>query len=208
MVLPIALAAAGSSLLGGIGGILGGGAKKKQTKNALNDLNAARDQGMTALGDARDAGIGYLSGYNDLGGVGAAGVKNMLTPGYDYQSSDPGYGYIVDQMQNATERGAAAAGGVQSGGFFKALQRNAAGIAAQDYGNAFNRNFQTAGLGLNAANSMAQTQSNYGSNAANLLSTIARAKVPVYTERGDAIAGQFGSAFGGLQGAIGSYFGF
>lgn len=51
--------------------------------------------------------------------------------------------YSQGQQQQAIERSAAARGTLLNGGTLKALQENAAGLASQDYGNAFNRALQT-----------------------------------------------------------------
>lgn len=55
----------------------------------------------------------------------------------------PDYQYLVDSMLKGTQRGAAARGTLLTGGFQKELQKNAAGLAAGDYANAFNRALQT-----------------------------------------------------------------
>lgn len=55
----------------------------------------------------------------------------------------PDYQYLQDTMAKATQRGAAAKGTLLTGGFQKELQKNAAGLAAGDYANAFNRALQT-----------------------------------------------------------------
>lgn len=51
--------------------------------------------------------------------------------------------YSQGQQQQAIERSAAMRGTLLNGGTLKALQENAAGLASQDYGNAFNRALQT-----------------------------------------------------------------
>ena len=53
--------------------------------------------------------------------------------------------FLQDQQQKAIQRSAAARGTLLNGGTLKALQANAVGNAAQDYGNAFNRALQTYG---------------------------------------------------------------
>jgi hypothetical protein len=200
---PITMAVVGSSLLGGLGGILGGGAKKKQAKKTIADYTAAETGSKEAYTGARDASLGYYQPYAAGGQQGFQNALAMQTPGYDYQSNDPGYQYLVDQMQNSTTRGAAAGGGVNSGGFFKALQRNAAGLAAQDFQNSFNRNNTLANYGMQAAEGMTGVQSGYAGGISNALFNAAQGRAGARVDRGNAIASQFGSAFGGLQGALG-----
>lgn len=195
----------GGALGSAAGGVLAGGAAKKQTKNMLNDLNAAQAQGLTALGGARDASIGYLSPYNQLGSVGTAGVTDMLKPGFQYNPTDPSYAFRRSEMENALARKGAASGAYRSGGYDKALAEHIGNLSNTFYQQDFGNRLNVSQLGLNAANSMAQTQSGYGANAANLIAGIARSKVPVYGARGDAIAGQYGSLFGALDGLGGAF---
>ncbi len=57
---------------------------------------------------------------------------------FDYESS-PGYQFALDSALNAATNDAAARGMGLSGAQLKGLQDRAAGLAAQDYGNQFNR---------------------------------------------------------------------
>lgn len=56
----------------------------------------------------------------------------------DFEHS-PDYAYNVGEQQKAIQRGAAAHGTLLTGGLQMALQRNASGLASQDYQNAFGR---------------------------------------------------------------------
>lgn len=51
--------------------------------------------------------------------------------------------YLQGQAQNALQRSAAARGTLLTGGLQKSLQSNAVGLAAQDFGNAYNRALST-----------------------------------------------------------------
>lgn len=55
----------------------------------------------------------------------------------------PDYQYLQDTAEKALQRGAAARGTLLTGGFQKELQKNAAGIAAADYGAQFGRDLDT-----------------------------------------------------------------
>lgn len=74
----------------------------------------------------------------------------------------------MDQMQRATERSAAARGGALGGNVLMELQRNAAGIASQDYQNQFNNMNTVANQGINAANQIAGLKSTQAGIAGNL----------------------------------------
>lgn len=78
------------------------------------------------------------------------GTAPKPTPYGDFAGLDPAtfahspdYQYLVDSQQKALQRGAAARGTLLTGGFQKELQKNAAGLAAGDYGNQFDRELKT-----------------------------------------------------------------
>lgn len=106
---------------------------------------------------------GYLGGGTNAAKLqadlsGANGQAAQQAAYAQYQSS-PAMKYQMDQMQRATERSAAARGGALGGNVLLELQRNAAGIASQDYQNQFNNLGQVAGQGLNAAGQIAGLKS-------------------------------------------------
>jgi len=68
--------------------------------------------------------------------TGANGPEAQQLAQQQMQSS-PAMAYQMEQMQRATERSAAARGGLMGGNVLQELQRNAAGIASQDYQNQF-----------------------------------------------------------------------
>ena len=66
--------------------------------------------------------------------------------GYNFMT-DPGYGFRIGEGQRALERGAAAAGGLLSGGYGRRLTRYAQDYASNEYTNVYNRISNIAGLG-------------------------------------------------------------
>lgn len=125
MDLGLALGGLGS-LAGGLGSYFGG----QQQSNAYAK---AAQMALDATAPWRNAGAAALPI-----------VQQQV--GTSFQES-PGYQWQLDQTQRATDRGAAAAGLYGSGARAQALQRNAAGLAAQDYGNWYNRLAGLAGVG-------------------------------------------------------------
>lgn len=99
------------------GGILGGAVSTLGAPNAYTagGANAAKLQAD-------------LSGANGPAAAQAAQAQMQSSPAAQYQ---------FDQMQRATERSAAARGGLLGGNVATELQRNAAGIASQDFQNQF-----------------------------------------------------------------------
>ena len=74
----------------------------------------------------------------------------------------PDYQYLLDQAAKARERSAAARGTLLTGGTVQGLQRDAAGIAAGDFGNAFNRALSVYGTNRDTnAQNFGQQHTNY-----------------------------------------------
>ncbi len=66
--------------------------------------------------------------------------------GYNFQT-DPGYEFRIGEGQRAMERGAAASGGLLSGGYGRKLTRYAQDYASNEYSNVYNRISNIAGMG-------------------------------------------------------------
>jgi hypothetical protein len=88
--------------------------------------------------------------------------------------TEPGYQFRFEEGQRALDRGAAARGGLLSGGYGRKAIRYGQGFASQEYSNVYNRIANIAGLGQtsattsgNAALYAGQGMGNAASNAAN-----------------------------------------
>jgi hypothetical protein len=187
----------GGGILDSVGGFLGASAQKKQTKKSIQDFNRADAAALAG----RDATLGYYGDFLKGGTQGFNNALAMQTPGYDYKSLDPGYNYIQDQALRAVERGAAARGALRSGGTIKDELRQASGIAAQDFNNAFNRNTTLGQFGLQGANGSAAAQSGY----VNALYRGAEGRVPVRRARGQAISDQWGAGTDFAKSVVGAF---
>ena len=85
---------------------------------------------------------GYIAPNENPGGV--EGGYNFMT--------DPGYEFRIGEGGRALERGAAASGGLLSGGFARKMTRYAQDYASNEYTNVYNRIAGIAGMGANASN--------------------------------------------------------
>ncbi|GAH44396.1 unnamed protein product, partial [marine sediment metagenome] len=73
------------------------------------------------------------------------------TQGQDYQwQTDPGYQFRFEEGQRALDRGAAARGGLLSGGYGRKAMRYGQGFASNEYSNVYNRIAGIAGMGQTA----------------------------------------------------------
>jgi hypothetical protein len=115
------------------------------------DKNIGADQinqGVSGLDPYASQGGGAIKMQADLSGANGQAAQQAA---YEQYQSSPAMQYQMDQMQRSTERSAAAKGGLLGGNVALELQRNASGIASQDYQNQFNNLGSVANTGLNAA---------------------------------------------------------
>lgn len=128
---------AGSVIAGGTG-LLAAGKQAKAARRAGAAQEAAAQAGIEeqrrqfdiALGlgaprrEAEEAALGSLRGLLGLGGE---------APDFAAFEETPGFQFTREEALQATERGAAARGGLVSGGTLAALQNRAAGLAGQNF---------------------------------------------------------------------------
>lgn len=95
--------------------------------------------------------------------------------GWGGYTASPGYAAQMKGGMDALQSSAAARGGLMSGATMKASQQFGNDLAAQDYGNFYNRLAGVAGQGQAAAGNQAAAAANYGQNAGNALASIGNA---------------------------------
>ena len=147
--MPFAIAAAGISAAGAIGGSL---LQADATKSAQSSANAAQ---QAALDQSR----ADLAPYNTQGALATTDASNLLglngpdaaTAAMGNFQTSPGYQFSLDQGLRAVDAGAAAHGMLRSGAALKAEQTFGTGLADQEFSNYYNRLFSLANLGENAA---------------------------------------------------------
>lgn len=163
----------------------------------------------------RQAGLTAQNRMLDLLGLsantGAAGYGSLNKPfGMEQFQADPGYAFRLSEGVKALERSRAQAGGLLSGGTGKALTRYGQDLASQEYGNAFNR-YQTeranqlnplaalTAAGQGSANVLGTAAGNYGKQAGEGITDIARAQAAGNVGMSNALAGGVGQYLGYMQ---------
>lgn len=166
-------------------------------------------------------GGGVLSGIIGRALAGRVPSTNATTQGtgsgvpdlssYDpYQfQADPGYEFRINEGMKALERGAAARGGLLSGGFARKSLRYAQDYASNEYQNVYNRIANIAGFGQAATNSSASAIMNTGTNVGNAMINAGEARASGYMAQGNAWSNAIneiakadrGSIFGGQNGS-------
>jgi hypothetical protein len=121
----------------------------QQQFGAASDLyNPYRDVGLQAWGAQADA-----AGLNGQGGYDRATARFRESPGYQFR---------VNEMTNATTRGAAAGGQLLSGNTLAALQERGKGLADQEWNADYARLSGLADRGYDATGAQAGIAQNLG----------------------------------------------
>jgi len=157
-------------------------AKSTDKAIAAQQENLARVEQLTA-GQRGDAD--YARGK----------MKEMLEPGYDH-TKEPGYDFLVSEMEKAHERSASASYGVGGGRYDKELARYRSGIASQDFGGRYSRLSQLAGLGQGGITNYINASTGAASNLGNIYGAAGVNKANVNSQYAS-IANQFGQNVAG-----------
>ena len=169
-------------LAGGIAGIEAG---MNQAANTLSPYTQGRGKAF----DLQQA----LSG--------ALGPDAQRQAFANYNQS-PEMAYALEQAEKGITRNAAATGKLGSGNVLQELQRNAIGMAQQDYGNAFNRLGSLSSMGQNSANLLGGLQANAGGKVGDYGFGTGQALADYRTRAGEQIAGNVANTGTQLSGMI------
>ena len=190
--MPFALAAAGISAAGAIGGSL---IQADAASSAADKANAAQ---RDALAQSRSD----LSPWTTGGGTANTATGDLLglngpdaaTTAFGNFHASPGYEWSMDQGLRAVDAGAAAKGLLRSGATLKAEQTFGTGLADQEFTNYYNRLFDLSKLGENAAGGTAQASTAAGTGMAQTDLSLGSAQTSIY-----------GNAAKGVTNAVNNY---
>ncbi len=165
--------------------------ESKGVEEANNQISSGVAGANSTLADVFSGQRANLQPYLNAGAQGTTSLADWFKPGgggttqFSYSGSDlendPGYQFQRDQGTKATERLAAAHGGLLGGGTLKSLAQFGQGLASTSYDQAYKRaldTFQTnhnntlqgymalAGLGQTATGQYNQAAENYGNTTA------------------------------------------
>jgi hypothetical protein len=129
-----------------------------------------------------------LSARQPAQSSGGSDVPNLADyPKYEFQT-DPGYEFRMGEGMKGLERGAAARGGLLSGGFARKALRYAQDYASNEYQNVYNRIASIAGFGQVATNSSVGAILGTGQGVGNALTNAGEARASGYIGQGNAWA--------------------
>lgn len=152
-----------------LAGTMGGGSQQRADYSQINaNRNMAMQQG--------NQGIASVQGYNQQGqqanqqqaALSGALGQQAQQQAYSNFASSPGQQWLQDQALRGVTRNAAAIGGLGGGNVMQALQRQAMGMAQQDYQNQFNNLGAVGDRGMQAAqlqNALYQSNANAATSA-------------------------------------------
>ena len=155
-----AAAVVGGSLISSVVGASAAGSAASTQANAAN--NATAEQQAQFQQTQANLAPWMQAGTNALGQLQSQAPALLTAPNQANFQASPGYGYQMQQMQDAVQNSAAARGSAISGNTLQALQSNAQGLASQDYWNWYNAQTANQNRSLNYL----QTLSGGGQNAA------------------------------------------
>lgn len=194
----------GQAVVGGVGSVVGGvleanaaeKAAETQSQAAANALALQREMfeyQKSLLEPYRTAGTKALERLSGAMGLGGPGSQQQML------EMDPGYGFRLGEGLKALERMQASRGNFLSGGALKAGQRFAQDTASQEYGNAYNRLANIAGLGQTAGTQMGGAAAGFGTSAGNIMGQEANALAAGRLGRTSAYTGALGGALNSFQ---------
>lgn len=177
-----------------VGGIAQNSAAKKGAKATDQSSQRSIDEQRRQFDLTRQDQMPWLDA-----GRGALGDMQRLMGGdfsKFYQSPD--YTFARDQGLQSLERGAAARGGMYSGGADADRMRFASGLASQNYGNFYSRLQSMAGQGQTTASNLGQMGMGMANNIGNSLMNAGNARASAYQQQGNnwaQLAGGLGNMF-------------
>lgn len=194
---------AGGAVLSGVGNVVSGIAAANAAEAASEQQSQAAQNALQLQREMFEYQKGLLEPYRTAGTAALKRLEGALGLGGPAQPQqalemDPGYGFRLGEGMKALERMQAARGNMLSGGAMKAGQRYAQDYASGEYGNAYNRLANIAGLGQTAGTQLGGAAQQFGQTAGNVMGQEANALA----------AGRIGraSAYGGaIQGGLNAY---
>lgn len=137
-----------------------------------------------------------------------SGTDTGLGPMTETLRQTPGYQFLQDEATKSLENSFASRGKLMSGAAMSALQDRSMGVADQTYGQAVDRQFQLANLGMGAGAQIQSAGNVFANNANTAYGNMGTAAANSAYGRASAwnsgMQGVYDSAMGGL-GAYGSY---
>lgn len=146
-----------------------------QAANAINQGSTTASQAIRDIDNVTDPLGGFANqgaaAFNNMAGLLGVGTPEQIQAAQASYTASPSYNYILGETQRATERSAAARGGLLGGNVARALQENAAGLASTDFQNQINNLSTLSQTGLGAATATAGIKADARNRLADIAQT-------------------------------------
>jgi hypothetical protein len=142
------------------GAVIGGIASNKASKTAAKATTQAADTSANVQREMFDRQVELQEPWRKAG----INALSQLETGDVSKFMDPSYQFRLSEGLRSVDRQAAARGGLISGNALRASQRYGQDYASTEYGNAYNRLSNLAGVGQTATNYLGNAAGNLGSN--------------------------------------------
>lgn len=194
---------AGGAILSGVGSVVGGITQANAAEAAANQQAEAARNALALQREMFEYQKSLLEPYRTAGTAALKRLEGALGLGGPAQPQqmlemDPGYGFRLGEGMKALERMQSARGSMLSGGAMKAGQRYAQDYASGEYGNAYNRLANIAGLGQTVGGQLGTAAQQFGTSAGNVMGQEANALAAGRIGRGSAYSGA-------IQGGLNAY---
>lgn len=144
--------------------VAGSAISADQQKDAARDAAKASNSAQTASWAANNAN---MQPYMTAGTNALTQLQQLNAGNTSSFSESPDYAWTRDQGLKTLDRSAAASGSLYSGGHSADLLSYGTGLATQNYDNYYNKLLNIAGMGQNAASSLAGNNTNYANAVGN-----------------------------------------
>ena len=176
------------------GSLIKGFGDNKAAGQEAKGYDKARDELRNMEGDANRA-VDITDPFNSYRNTYASQLNDILS-GNRRIEEDPGYQYAYDTSMQAVSRGAAAGGYNNSGNVQMALQKNASGLASQQYNTIIERLMNISGAG--SQNAM-QAGNQYGNMMTEMRMGVGNSYIGQASARGAGTSSLFSGIGGGVS---------
>lgn len=180
-------------------GVIGGALSNKGAKQGAR---AQQDAQMASIEEQRrqyDQSRADMMPWLQAGQGGLRQLNRLAAGDFSGFHESPEYAFTRDQGLQSLERGAAARGGMYSGGADADRMRFASGLASQEYGNHWNRLAGLAGVGQATAGNLGALGANMATNIGNAYGNIGNARASAYQQQANTNAQMVGAVGGAFN---------
>lgn len=182
--------------------VAGAAASNSASRRAANAQTQASDQATAEQRRQYDQTRADQQPWMEAGRNALGQMERLNSGDFSGFTESPDYAFARDQGIQAIDRGAAARGGLLSGGADADRISFASGLATQNYNNFYNRLAGLSGTGQTTASGLGTLGANAANNIAGNINAAGNARASSYTNQGN----QWGNALNQIGGIAGDWY--